>query len=505
MNIVFGGQDSTSSSPALRQSADSMLNPIQWPPLGSEPPPPTPHRHAHHASEPYGPRTHNNPSSAPWHMRQAFQQPVFSPLHLQHQGYTQFQYPPREVITPAEVYPPGGSYGRSRSPSRASAAGHKTGEDLHSPLAGDSLDSRRTFPRDTTAAFQSLPPQLRPHHGQFQQQQAREPAAAMRNDDAEDLRHHLYVPLEMHGVALKPFWECVQYLYGGPLQQLENLHRASYEDGTHTGSGERMESALGYVATASWLQLPAVAARAMVVVLSMLQWDTIASVLAFALDGGLGSALAVEDGSEMSCASSDDSLGKADIVGIPTHEPYSTELLHRLIDFMVHMFPPNFYTDAAAPQLASCPRLPPLPPAHESRSSRSDPRLSQIRFGELSVEDHGRPSLVTTTVSSILLSLPFPLLKCVLEHNGMVFQLGADTVASIMRQVVAEREVRRKRVLQARTVGQTNDGATLRLVQNLYLEERVEPSPHHGAGSRLARTKRGIDTPPSSGAASERI
>ncbi|TKA75799.1 hypothetical protein B0A55_06393 [Friedmanniomyces simplex] len=317
------------------------------------------------------------------------------------------------------------------------------------------------------------------------------------------LKTQVPVHLRDHNLRIKPFMDCVRYLYGGSLTTLNQLIQTSVNSEAPTKNEERMELVLQYVAIAAWLRLPAVAARAMDTTLSLLHWDTMAAVLAFALDGGLGPSFTVEDGSEMSCASSDDSLGRADGIGMPTYDPYSTNLLHRVINFTVHMFPPNFYLDATAPQLASPPRLPPLPPAHESRPSRSDPRLSQIRFGELSLEDHKMPSLVTTTISSLLLSLPFPLLKCVLEHNGMVFQLGPDTVASIMRQVVAEREVRRKRVLQARTAGQTEDGAGLLLVQNLYFEERVEASALHRAGFRVARTKRGVDTPPSSGPGSE--
>ena len=425
-------------------------------------------------------------------------------------------------------------------------------------------DSRKMPPREPAHAFHPLPLQLRHSYDHFgPPPQQRGPATNLHLDDAEALRQHVnnqfanplladchlqivevesgarqyldahkiivsrspaildiiesskppesaslklqvHIPLQAAGVRIKPFRECMQYLYGGSLQQLEQLHRIAYENDAFAGNEERMQSALEYVATAAWLRLPSVTARAMGTVFGLLHWDTMAAVLGFALEGGLGPSFIVEDGSEMSCASSDDSLGKLDGAGTPTHDPYSTDLIYGVIDFTVRMFPPNFYLDAAAPQLPLCPRLPPFPPTHESRASRSDPRLSQIRFGELAVEDHNRPSLVTTTVSSLLLSLPFSLLKCVLEHNGMVFQLGADTVASIMRQVVAEREIRRKRILQARTVGQTEDGASLFLVQNLYYEERVEPSTQHRAGFRLARTKRGIDTPPSSGAASER-
>ena len=206
-----------------------------------------------------------------------------------------------------------------------------------------------------------------------------------------------------------------------------------------------------------------------------------------------------DDGSEgpFSASSSDDSLGRSEITGQPSYDPYSTALLQRMVDFTVHVFPPNFYLDASAPQLEACPRLPPLPkPAgHETRSSVSDPRLSQIRFGEIPTG----PSFTTTMISSILLSLPFQLLKVVLEHFIFATRLGPETAASIMRQVVQERETRRVRVLKARTDGKVPGSTDPQLLQNLYWEEFVEPSAQHKVGSRLARRKKGIETPLSSG------
>ncbi|KAI7030664.1 hypothetical protein KC352_g47545, partial [Hortaea werneckii] len=163
-----------------------------------------------------------------------------------------------------------------------------------------------------------------------------------------------------------------------------------------------------------------------------------------------------------------------------------------MIDFIVHLLPPNFYVDSSAPHLTTCPRLPSMPSRHEGKSSRSDPRLSKIRFGEVPAEDHQRPSPATTTISSLLLSLPFALLKCILEHDLLAMKLGPDTVASIMRQVIAEREVRRKRVLQARPSARAEDAADAPLLPNLFWEEEVEASAQHRVGLRLARRRRGI-------------
>jgi hypothetical protein len=265
--------------------------------------------------------------------------------------------------------------------------------------------------------------------------------------------------------------------------------------------------ALSYIATGAWLNIHAFAQRGVEIAMTLVQCDTLPTVLAFALEGGLGQMWSAEDGSEerTSTCSSDDSFGKPETGGSPTYDPHSSALLSRALDFIVHNLPPSFYLNPAAPQSTACPRLPSPSLGHESTSSRSDPRLSRIRFGEMSVEDHQRPSFVTTTISSVLLSLPFPLLKYLLEHPVLTGRLGSETVASIMRQVVNEREVRRQRALTRRTMGREDSNMSeAQQVQNLFWEESVEPSLHHRAGFRLARRRRGIDTPPSSSTDSER-
>jgi hypothetical protein len=307
-------------------------------------------------------------------------------------------------------------------------------------------------------------------------------------------------------LRIDAFTDALKYLYGGPLLQIDHQRPGSSAGERFPSNVERMEHALRYIATGKMLRLPPVASRGVDVAGGLLHWDTISTALGFALEGGLSQVWNIEDGSEdrASTSSSDDSLGRPEPSYTPEYDPYSTHLLQRIVDFTVHVFPPNFYLDSSAPQLESCPRLPSLPTSHESRQSRSDPRLSQIRFGEIPIEDHQRPSFATTTISSVLLSLPFQLLKCVLEHYDLAARLGPDTVASIMRQVVNERETRRTKVLQARTASHVEDDLRSQRVQNLYWQESVEPSAQHRAGFRLARRKRDIDTPPSSGACSER-
>lgn len=569
--ILFGTQDSLTSSPAPPLSAGSAFVP---PSYGNMGPPPNPyympHGHSHHVSEPHTQRILQPmyaQHATPWNMRHPYGQPQAPYFHPH--GHMGFRYPPRDVFTPAETHQPNGRSSRSRSASQTSsaAADQKTGMALQSPLSPDDApESAKAIMPEPKAAFhrQSHP---RPSPMNYQMPpppppQFPPPEVASNMENADALRLHVVtqfndpnysdcvllvteqatgneqsfdahrivvsrssslvslistsdssqspvqvrVTLSGKYLRIDAFTDALKYLYGGPLLQIDQ-HRPGSSAGERFPSNvERMEHALRYIATGKSMNLQAVALRGVEVAGGLLHWDTMSTALAFALDGGLSQVWNVEDGSEdrASTASSDDSLGRPETMSTPTYDPYATNLLQRIVDFTVHVFPPNFYLDASAPQLASCPRLPNLPPAHESRQSRSDPRLSQIRFGEIPIEDHQRPSFATTTISSVLLSFPFQLLKCVLEHYDLAARLGPETVASIMRQVVAERETRRTKILNARAASQINDGTDAQLAQNLYWQESVEPSAQHRAGFRLARRKRDIDTPPSSGACSER-
>ncbi|KAF2167306.1 hypothetical protein M409DRAFT_66305 [Zasmidium cellare ATCC 36951] len=558
-NIIFGGHDSAGSSPAPPLSSNSAYappHPQQAPFFG----------HAHHGSEPqsqrgYPPGYQQPP--APWQMRPGFAPGMPQPYYHPH-AHMPMRYPPREAFMPGAAPLPNGHGLRSRSGSQASSAAHevqKIGSDLQSPIGTDqSADAaRHNFP-ESKAGFpghpRHLPPQSQPH---MPPPNFGHPEVAINLENAESLRDHVlsqlrnpeladchlqiseqegygrhyleghklilarsstllsiirnseapaaatlktqvHVQLKGNYIRVGPFLDAVRYIYGGPLPPFDMF-----------GAGgapveERMELALQHIATGAWLNIAPFAHRGVEVSSSLLNWETIPQALGFALEGGLAQMWPIDDGSEerISTCSSDDSFNKPEAGGSPTYDPYSSGLLHRAIDFTVQQLPPNFYLDSTAPQLEACPRLPPFQPSHESKLSRSDPRLSKIRFGEVPTDDHQRPSFATTTVSSILLSLPFPLLKCLLEHPILSTRLGSETVASIMRQVVNEREVRRQKALKARTDSRVVDGAESTAVQNLYWEELVEPFPQNRAGFRLARRRRGIDTPPSSGNESER-
>ena len=572
-SIVFGGLDSSTSSPAPPQSAGSSYMPPQYPSQNVSQNQFQGHSsHNHHSSEPqvhYTALPSGQAHSVPWHAPRQFYAPQQQPLYAQPYGQRQFQYPPRQTFTPTEAPHVNGYAQASRSDSQTSSTASqvlKGGRGVNSPSAADQSSDVPEFIPEPKSTFTSMHPAMR-HPPMGRQMPPPLPALgpdlraeldnaqAMRDyvraafaspalsdcqllivaeDDDSRLsvdghklilarsprlfdiieasepttsdapKTQLHVRIKGKYMALTPFMEGLRYLYGEPLPQPQ--HRSAQTQEDSTSNEQRIQYALRHIAAGAWLRVPAVAMRGVEIASNLLHWDTLVPALEFALEGGLNPSWTVDDGSEdrISTSSSDDSLSRPEMLSLPTFDPYATHLLHNVMAFVVNVFPRNFYSDTAAPQLVASPRLPSAPPNHESRPSRSDPRLSKIRFGELSIEETTRPSPVTTTISSILFSLPYPLLKYLLEHPILTNRLGVETVASIMRQVIMERETRRVKALKARTAAQSNEAVDSQQVQNLYWEEIVEPFNQYPVGLRLARRRRGIDTPPSSGAGSER-
>ncbi|KAK4971253.1 hypothetical protein LTR28_013285 [Elasticomyces elasticus] len=299
------------------------------------------------------------------------------------------------------------------------------------------------------------------------------------------------------------FMDALRYLYGGRLlhetqflQALQSPHHAPLE---HHASGvlqQCMQHLLSYVACGHVFQLPIISMRGIDIASRLLRWETVEMALHFALEGGLGPNWRIDDSEDRaSTSSSEDSFVKNEMTSSPLYDPYSTHLLHNIIDFIVQHFPPSFSLDTSVRELTHTPRLPVV---QKHRASITDPRLTRIRFGSMTIDDPPRrPTYAMTMLSSIFVSLPFPVLKCLLEHYGLSTRLGWENVASVMRVVITEREARRGRV--ARDC--PPEGL---LWQNVYWEELVEPSSQHRCGFKLVRRREIINTPPSSTSTSTR-
>ncbi|KAK3303136.1 uncharacterized protein B0T15DRAFT_264814 [Chaetomium strumarium] len=258
------------------------------------------------------------------------------------------------------------------------------------------------------------------------------------------------------------FWYSIRTLYGWSLADgilpTELRLRDVRDD---------FKTALSYVATARYLQLPWVHSVAVHRASRLLLWNTIEEAVRF--------------------------ISKV-VVMSPRNDGFGVpELVDQVLAFLVHNFPADFVLDTSAANFGF-PRLPPSNPTpsksnaptaaygtsrgvHSRQPSKaqaqmpgnprvsSNLRLSQIKFGDISPAESGHavpdasdkpparraPTANDTILSRILLNLPFELLKQILEHPHLA-KLGGDLSPSfrlsIITDIVAERESRRLRALE---------------------------------------------------------
>jgi hypothetical protein len=264
--------------------------------------------------------------------------------------------------------------------------------------------------------------------------------------------------------------EAIKVLYGAPLLSpqgfLYGLAPYMYDSAQPSDDAQmRMRQLLSYIAAGRALQLPSMQARGVDIVRSLIRWDTIEAVL------------------QVTLRTSSTFWPKKD--GVDTDDPFTTALLNCVIDFIAYTFPVDFKLYAIAPELEDIPRLPSL---MEARSSSHNPRLSKIRFGDAPPEDDVHTNHMSRVLSSVLISLPLPLLDRLFNHRATANQIGWTGVVKIMREAIAERENRRKKALRSE-IRAAHDGTIPgNLLNNIYVEEhieQVEESPLHPSGHRL--------------------
>ncbi|KAH6617201.1 hypothetical protein F5144DRAFT_385810 [Chaetomium tenue] len=249
------------------------------------------------------------------------------------------------------------------------------------------------------------------------------------------------------------FWYSLRSLYGWSFADgilpTELRLRDAVDD---------LKTALGYIATARYLQLPWVHSAAVHRASSLLLWSTIE--------------LAVKFVSRVTAIS-------------PRNDGFNVSaLLEQVLAFIIHNFPASFTLDVNAGDYGF-PRFPPSSPLvrnpnaptiangtsgglHSRQSSTSQTqmprnprvssnlRLSQIKFGDISPSKNGyspprAPTPNETILSRILLNLPFEPLKQILEHPHLAKSSGEFTPASrqsMINDVIVERELRRQRILE---------------------------------------------------------
>ncbi|KAH6842638.1 hypothetical protein B0I37DRAFT_200813 [Chaetomium sp. MPI-CAGE-AT-0009] len=248
------------------------------------------------------------------------------------------------------------------------------------------------------------------------------------------------------------FWYSLRSLYGWSLADGHLPTELRLRD-----IGDDLKTALGYISTARYLQLPWVHSVAVHRASSLLFWNTIE--------------LAVKFVSQIMAVS-------------PRNDGFNiSALLEQVLSFIIHNFPANFALDINAGDYGF-PRFPPSSPPtrnpnaptiangtsgglHSRQSSMtqaqmprnprvsSNLRLSQIKFGDISPSKNGcssrAPTPNETLLSRILLNLPFEPLKQILEHPHLAKLSGELTPASrqsMITDIIVERELRRQRALE---------------------------------------------------------
>lgn len=243
------------------------------------------------------------------------------------------------------------------------------------------------------------------------------------------------------------FWMAVQRLYGLPLLDIGAMPNPNSPVAPQAGAPmpgspvDRFELALGYTAAGKLLDIPPVVHRGVEIASNLMNWFTIEKALDFGLDGGLDPQWTIPQNPQTS-----------DTACPSTYGPAVNMLIHSALNFTIRAFPANFELDTSAGESVNYRRL---PISSADRPSASDPRLSFIRFGDHSVEESTRSTQansIVTTLSSVLLNLPFYLLKYVLESArlGNVDGWAATPLRKkVMHAVIEERERRRTKVRSA--------------------------------------------------------
>lgn len=250
----------------------------------------------------------------------------------------------------------------------------------------------------------------------------------------------LHFPQSYYFHDATAFAEALRFVYGGPLVDPTALlnpiaHSASSPD-------SRMRYILSYLAAGHCLDIESIAMHAYGIAQHLMSWETLEAVLSFAVPGNT----------------------LYDPRKPPFYGYYANQLLVQALDYLMLSIHPDFVLDTSAPELSSLPRLPSSHTSTSRAQSRPESRssvfassdgkpaqrpISGIRFGSATPAGSETSSPFLTTISSVLLSLPFELLKQILEHPRHYSALGLETMLRVAGDVVRERERRRIEVLES--------------------------------------------------------
>ena len=196
-----------------------------------------------------------------------------------------------------------------------------------------------------------------------------------------------------------------------------------------------LESALAYLATGRLFQLPLYEDIGTTGVLKFLTLENLVKVMTYAL-------------SDAANVETDAAAIQETGLSYP-----SRRLFEGLLDFMVTNFPNPFVLDLCAPNSTALGGHPPVPLAEpQQQQQRPKPELMSIRFGEFPSASHSIPSVESTALSSILLSVPFSVLQQIIQA------LGQSATQDIAGPIIKERERRRLKALETGIKLTTQEG-----------------------------------------------
>ncbi|KAL8721465.1 MAG: hypothetical protein Q9225_001877 [Loekoesia sp. 1 TL-2023] len=212
-----------------------------------------------------------------------------------------------------------------------------------------------------------------------------------------------------------------------------------------------MDNALALAAAGHLLGLTGVAHRGEQIASMVLDWHNLEQALSFVVDSNVRRAWGSSTGSS----------------SFPCN---ASELLLSCLYFIISNVSESMSLDITAKAIPSIDRLPVIPDS-EAQSSKS--RLSQIRFGDLPIETEEPGNEHDVLISSILMSLPFTLLKFVLDR------IPLPVNRNVAEPLVGERERRRLHASHApKSTNQANSDVEPALIR----EERLVESGGEGKG-----------------------
>ena len=284
------------------------------------------------------------------------------------------------------------------------------------------------------------------------------------------------------------------------------------EDMSPDPSSTLMDTALAYIATGSRFELPDLALRGVELASENLDYGNVQSALLLAFHGGLGTewlgdpqASREQEEYERTfmCSSETDSEDGMSSIGElreehwaaskapsgPTYNPYANQLLHRCLFLISSWASGDWKLDKSAPPV---PYMDRLPVTAETKPSSTKARLGSIKFGDFccghATDNH------KSTLSSILLCIPYQLLQHVLEV--LVDKSSLPKQKANIVELVKERELRRQCVLRSESVSLAKREEEFKNWEPVGWHEKVEfPSAPNGVSCKLTRKWIGLKNP----------